>query len=41
MSDCVQNGLEKTNPIFAQDEACQCLVEPVGVGAALAAGPAR
>ena len=33
MSDCVQNGLEKTNPIFAQDEACECLVEPVGAGA--------
>ncbi len=41
MSDSLRNGLEKTNPIFAQDEACQCLVEPVGVGAALAADPAR
>ncbi len=41
MSDSVQNVLEKTNPIFAQDEACECLVEPAGVGAALAAGPAR
>jgi hypothetical protein len=41
MSDSVQNRFEETNPIFAENEPCQCLVEPAGAGQALAAGPAR
>jgi hypothetical protein len=41
MSDLVQNRFEETNPIFAENEPCQCLVEPAGAGQALAAGPAR
>jgi len=40
-SDVVRNRLKKTNPIFAENEPCQCLVEPAGAGQALAAGPAR
>jgi hypothetical protein len=40
-SNSVPPGLEKTNPILAEDGACPCLVEPVGVGEALAAGSVR